>query len=73
MKKKLTTGLIAAMLLAGPFVMPTVANAESVQSLEKQKQELENKSNDLNSKIKNQENKLNSLESKKTELESDVK
>lgn len=73
MKKKLTTGLIAAMLLAGPFVMPTIANAESVQSLEKQKQELENKSNDLNSKIKNQENKLNSLESKKTELESDVK
>ncbi len=73
MKNKLTTGLIAAMLLASPFVMPTVANAESVQSLEKQKQELENKSNDLNSKIKNQENKLDTLESKKTQLENDVK
>ncbi|MGB3160860.1 MAG: peptidoglycan DD-metalloendopeptidase family protein [Carnobacterium sp.] len=73
MKNKLTTGLIAAMLLASPFVMPTVANAESVQSLEKQKQELETKSNELNSKIKNEESKLNSLESKKTELENDVK
>ncbi|WP_034550923.1 peptidoglycan DD-metalloendopeptidase family protein [Carnobacterium funditum] len=73
MKKKLTTGLIAAMLLAGPFVMPTMVNAESVQSLEKQRQELETKSNDLNSKIKTQENKMDSLESKKTEIENDVK
>ena len=61
------------MLLAGPFVMPTMANAESVQNLEKLKQELEMKSNDLGSKIKSQENKLSSLESKKADLENDVK
>ncbi|SEK89309.1 Septal ring factor EnvC, activator of murein hydrolases AmiA and AmiB [Carnobacterium iners] len=72
MNKKLTTGLVAAMLLAGPFVMPTMANAESVQNLERLKQELNTKSNDLDSKIKNQENKLTSLESKKAELENDV-
>ena len=65
--------MIAAMLLASPFVMTINVNAESVQSLEKQKQELEMKSNDLNSKIKNKETTLNSLESKKAELEKDVK
>ncbi|WP_414839823.1 peptidoglycan DD-metalloendopeptidase family protein [Carnobacterium sp. TMP28] len=73
MKKRLTTGLVAAMLLAGPFVMPTMVNAESVQNLEKLKQELELKSTELDSKIKNQETTLTSLELKKVALENDVK
>ncbi|MEG0749088.1 MAG: peptidoglycan DD-metalloendopeptidase family protein [Carnobacterium sp.] len=73
MKKKLTTGLIAAMMFASPFVLPTIAKADSIQELEKQKQELESKSNDLNSKIKKQEDTLNNLESEKANLEGDVK
>ena len=73
MKKKLTTGLIATVIFASPFAMPTLVKAESVQELEKQKQELESKSNDLNSKIKKQEDTLNNLESQKADLEGDVK
>ncbi|WP_313469059.1 peptidoglycan DD-metalloendopeptidase family protein [Carnobacterium sp.] len=73
MKKKLTTGLIATMIFASPFAMPTLVKAESVQELEKQKQELESKSNDLNSKIKKQEDTLNNLETQKADLEGDVK
>lgn len=73
MKEKLTTGLIATMILASPIVMPTLVKAESVQELEKQKQELESKSNDLNSKIQKQEDTLNNLETKKADLEGDVK
>ena len=49
------TGIIAALLLASPIVMPTVTEAASVEDLESQKAELENKSNDLNSKIQSQE------------------
>ena len=66
------TGIIAALLLASPIVMPTVTEAASVEDLESQKAELENKSNDLNSKIQSQEETLNNLESEKANLESEV-
>lgn len=62
---------MATMLFASPF-LPTIAQADTLEEMEQQKNELDSQSSELNNKIEKQDSTLNDLESEKSILESDI-
>ncbi|MEK6190238.1 MAG: peptidoglycan DD-metalloendopeptidase family protein [Carnobacterium alterfunditum] len=71
MKKRVVTGIMATMIFASPF-LPTIAQADTLEEMEQQKNELDSQSSELNNKIEEQDSTLNNLESEKNILESDI-
>ncbi|WP_373471848.1 peptidoglycan DD-metalloendopeptidase family protein [Carnobacterium alterfunditum] len=71
MKKRVVTGIMATMIFASPF-LPTIAQADTLEEMEQQKNELDSQSSELNNKIEKQDSTLNDLESEKSILESDI-
>ena len=66
LKKRVLTGIIATMLFASPF-LPTIAQADTLEEMEQQKNELESQSSELNNKITEQDETLTNLETEKKE------
>lgn len=74
MKKKWTVGIVASMLFAGNFMMPSEsAEAASLQEMQQEKNQLQNRSNDVQSEINNREKNMQNLAAEKAQLEEEVK
>lgn len=71
MKKRVLTGIMATMIFASPF-LPTIAQADTLEEMEQQKNELDSQSSELNNKIEEQDSTLTNLETEKDSLESDI-
>lgn len=71
LKKRVLTGIMATMLFASPF-LPTIAQADTLEEMEQQKNALESQSSELNNKITEQDETLTNLETEKSNLESDI-
>lgn len=62
---------MATMIFASPF-LPTIAQADTLEEMEQQKNELDSQSSELNNKIEEQDSTLTNLESEKESLEADI-